>query len=275
MYCANSGHKMVWADFRCSDCRHFSITFWLTLFNVVAWLVIVATNCGFAALIPFLATFCAGFGVYLPRIMLLNVFWSNFLWTYGVLLVVVALILVGPLVRSFGRSPRLGRVMTGFSCLALVIMATIVVADGRFLHSFCLGLEEGFGQIEVRRAELSARDSTRSVIIAEYRYRDLHPKVGFTCDLESLETVGGPRKARTAGQTPRESNTVSIDVYKLSLRGCPRAPVTKYEVAAVPDRSFGGLYEKAAAYCSDGSGALYSAADGKSETCLTARTLAH
>ncbi|MDR3678272.1 MAG: hypothetical protein P4N24_22520 [Acidobacteriota bacterium] len=164
--------------------------------------------------------------------------------------------------------------MAVFASLVLLSMATILVVDGRSLFSYWPMIEEGIQQIMNEGSDLRGRDATRSVIIAEYRYRELHPKLGFTCDLESLEPLGGPAK----GDNPyvhakaNQHNIITIDIFTLSLRACQGVPVTKYEVSTVPDPTFGTELKKAVAYCSDGSGSLYSAADGKSETCMSSRT---
>jgi hypothetical protein len=172
------------------------MTFWLTLFTVVAWLTIVAICYAlFMCLVPVLAIICAHLGADLSRIVLLNISWSNILSTYGISLSVVVLILGFRLIRSFGRFPRLGRAITAFSSLALVFVAMLVVADSRYLMSFGSGLAEVIDRIIYKRSEWKALNSTRRVIIAEYRYRELHPKVGFTCDLDSLESLGGPAKS--------------------------------------------------------------------------------
>jgi len=276
MYCANCGQQTTIA-FRCQGCHHFSITFWLSLFTVVAWLAIVAMNYAFMQLISLLALICAGVGVDLPQIMLWKFSWAHILATFGLPICVVLLILVPRLVRSFGRFSRLGRATTVFSSLALVFMAAIGAADGHYLVSFGSRIEELMQQIDVEHENLRAQYSIRSVIIAEYRYREMHPKVGFTCDLASLEPLGGPANGSNP-YTPAKANkpnTLGIGIFTLSLRACQGTPVTKYEVSAVMDPSYGTMYEKAAAFCSDGSGALYSAADGKSETCLNARTPVH
>jgi hypothetical protein len=152
-------------------------------------------------------------------------------------------------------------------------MAAIVVADGRYLYSFWPGFNEWIEQTHAQDAESRALDSTGRVIIAEFRYRDLHPKIGFTCDLEPLASLGGSEISDRHECKANEWYTMTTDFYTLSLRACKGQPATKYEVSVALNP--GPAFAKPMAYCSDGSGALYCAADGKSETCLTARTPLH
>jgi hypothetical protein len=275
MYCANCGQESTGTALRCSGCRHFSMTFWLTLFNVVAWSAIVATNYAiFICLVPVLADMFAGSGSDISQTSLLSQFpWSNVLWSYGVLILPFLAISAFGLAISCGRSPKLGRAMAVLSCLGLVFMAMIVVADCRYLRSIWPSVTESMEQMSAQRAESRALDSTRRVIIAEFRYRELHAKIGFTCDLEPLVSLGGPEISDRHDRKANEWYTMTTDFYTVSLRACKGQPVTEYEVSTAPNP--GIVYTKLIAYCSDGSGALYSAADGKSQTCLTARTPLH
>jgi hypothetical protein len=244
------------------------MTFWLFFFTVVAWLAILAMNYAmFICLIPRLAITIAGLGLALSKFMILNISWANFLVTYGLPICVVLLILIPRLAKSFGRLPRLGRATTVVSSLTLVFMAAIVAVDGRYLVMQWPAVEKWGEEISYESSALKGLNATRSVIVAEYRYRELHPKVGFTCDLDSLELLGGPAKGDQPIPWTNRPNTRIIDIYTLSLGACQDQPVAKYKVSATPDPAY-----KEAAYCSDGSGAMYSAADGRSETCLTART---
>ncbi len=68
---------------------------------------------------------------------------------------------------------------------------------------------------------------------------------------------------------------IGIGIYKLSLRARAGNPATQYELTTVPDAAFGTDFSKAAAYCSDGSGEVFFAADGKAEPCLRARKTFH
>jgi hypothetical protein len=251
------------------------MTFWLALFNVVAWLAIVAMNYAlFICIVPGLAIALAVFAMDLPRLLRLNIAWANILQTYGLPIIIVVCFLGTRLFRAFGRFPRWGRAMSVLSMLALVCMAAIATLDSRYLRSFGSTLAEGFLHTQAVAADLQALNATRSVIIAEYRYRELHPKAGFTCDFGFLEPLGGPAEAAELHGRP-ELNKRTAGVHTLSLNACQGMPVANYLVSAVPDPSFGAWFKNAVAYCSDGSGALYSAADGKSETCLTARTPIH
>jgi hypothetical protein len=274
MYCANCGLKNEGAASRCPACRHFSLTFWLQVFTVAAWLAIVAISYAvFVIFIPILGMLWASIPVAIPPLARLNLFWSNLVSTLGIPLGILLLIIIPRAVRAFGRSPRFAKAMTTISLVLFVSLTAITVADGRYLESLDVGgmITNLVQQIDLQSVDLQARNSARNLMVAEYRYRDSHPKVGFTCDLESLVPLGGPVRSETHDRRPSEPNTVEIEIYKLSLRGCQGTPVTKYEVSMVRDPAYGTSYEKAPAYCFDGSGVLFSAADGKSETCLTAR----
>jgi hypothetical protein len=274
MYCANCGLKNEGAASRCPACRHYSLTFWLQVITVVAWLAIGAINyVVFVKFMPILAMLWVGLPVVIPPLARLNLLWSNLVSTWGILIGILLLAIIPPATRAFGRLPRFGRAMTAISLVLFVSVTAIIAAAGGYWGSLDLEgkLMNSMNQTDLQSTDLQARNSARSLMIAEYRYRDLHPKVGFTCDLESLAPLGGPVGSETPDRRPKEPNTVRINIYKLALRGCQGTPVTKYEVSMVRDPEYGTLYEKAPAYCFDGSGVLFSAADGKSETCLTAR----
>jgi hypothetical protein len=68
------------------------------------------------------------------------------------------------------------------------------------------------------------------------------------------------------------AGVVTDDIYKLSLHSCQGVPVTKYELDTVRDTPPGTMYDKAPAYCTDGSGVIFSAKDGKAQTCIAGRT---
>jgi hypothetical protein len=128
-------------------------------------------------------------------------------------------------------------------------------------------------QVYYLGADLRARDATLRVINAEYRFRDLHAAEGFSCDLKSLKSLGGPSNDDQPFWKPRKPNTIFVDFYTLSLGACQGQPVTKYEISTFPDPAVQN--GKIAAYCSDGSGTLYFSTDGKSETCLAGRKVVH
>ena len=273
MYCANCGLKNEGAVSRCPACRHFSLTFWLQLFTIVAWLAIGAINyVVFVKFMPILVNLWAALTVEMPLVARLSFSLYALVSTLGIPLGILILVIIPRAIRAFGRSPRFATAMTTISLVLLLSFTTIIVADGWYFGSLDLGREvmNLVNHADLQSVDLQARNSARNFMIAEYRYRDLYPKVGFTCDLEFLVPLGGPVRSETDRRV-NEPNTVRIETYKLTLRGCQGTPVTKYEVAMVRDPESGTLYEKAPAYCFDGSGVLFSAADGKSETCLTAR----
>jgi hypothetical protein len=281
MYCAACGQPITEAAFRCPACNHFSQTFWLVLITVVAWLAIVAmTYSIFICLLPAVARSCAQLDVFLPQMMRLNLSWANSLETYGIPILLAIVIHVSRMAKAFPRRPRLARGATLISGASLIMISVIVMADGHYLKWFGAKVLEPRSweiaqQNDLWLADLSGKNATRSVIIAEYRYKDLHPNMGFTCDFKALKSLGGPSAETStfALADARKGDTVSVDIFVLSLSSCQGMPVTKYKVSTVPDPSFGTMFQKAAAYCSDGSGILYSAEDGKSETCQSAHTL--
>lgn len=276
MYCVNCGQKMDESTLRCPNCRRWSLTLWLTLFAAVVWLAAVEANYGFfSGTLPFIAgTFFAVGAWEAPQFILWQLSWSNFLasWALPIIFLVVTLspLFVRRLVGSYGWTERLRRPMAVIGALVLIFASTVLVADGRYLISLWPKVEAAGEQQGIEEFEARAQDAMRKVIIAEYRHRELNPQMGFTCDVNLLEPLGAPPKTDSPYRTvPKERGTVLVGVYTLSLKACQGQPVAKYELSAVPDpASYPG---KAAAYCSDGSGALYFSADGKSETCLADR----
>jgi hypothetical protein len=273
MYCVNCGQETVDTVARCSRCGFFSRTSWLIIFTVAVWLAILAMNYAvFVNLFPALMTLYASADAEIPRVIFWQISWANRAELYGLLVLPILWISVFGLASRSGRFPNLGGAIAVFTCLGLVFMVIVTVADCRHLLSIAPSVNDFIERITNQDAELRALDSTRRVIIAEFRYQALHPKTGFTCDLGSLVSLGGPVISNHADREANQPDTIS-DVYKLSLRSCQGQPVTRYEVSAAFDPSFG--QRKVVAYCSDESGVVYSSADGKSETCLTARTPLH
>jgi hypothetical protein len=253
------------------------MTFWLALLNGVAWLAILATNYALIAhLLPVMGSIGARLDNEISPMMRLQLSWAHILRQYGLLTGVIISPLLVLLVRrqsKAGKLRRLVRRMAGWGCAGLVIMMIALVVNSHSLLSLWGGVDAWMEQTSNEGAESRALDSTRRVIIAEYRYRELHPDQGYTCDLDSLAALGGPAKGTLPNWKATEPSTISMDLYTLSLRSCQGQPVARYEVAAIPETE--QSYKRIPAYCSDGSGALYLAADGKSETCLAARKPVH
>jgi hypothetical protein len=246
------------------------MTMWLTLFASVTWLALAEINYAFfRCIFPIIATAFAGLGVELSQFTQVQITWSNFLGTYALAILLLAAFLVPRLARRHGWNRRLWKPMAVVGSVGLISVATIMVSDGRYLASLWPKIGELMVRWNAESSESRGRECIRRVIIAEYRYRELHPKVGFACERASFDPLGGPVRCEQPSWAPKKPNVLSIDIYTLSIGNCQGQPVITYGVSAVPDPSAYG--SKAAAYCSDGSGALYFATDGRSETCLAAR----
>jgi hypothetical protein len=98
------------------------------------------------------------------------------------------------------------------------------------------------------------------LIFAERRYKRMHPERGYTCSLTELSTV----KFGNGGVPMIDWGLASgtKDDYKFVITGCGTAPVSSFQVTAVP------LSAGKWSFCADQSGALRYSADGLAETCL-------
>jgi type IV pilus assembly protein PilA len=117
-------------------------------------------------------------------------------------------------------------------------------------------------------SESSAAGSLRTLNTAEISYAASFPERGFTCQLSEL---GG----FSLGREPQPEHALLIDDtlasgkksgYVFSIRGCDARPGSKYQATAVPSDPESGMK----AFCSDESGVLHYAVNGKAATCLRA-----
>ena len=102
----------------------------------------------------------------------------------------------------------------------------------------------------------------RTVVNAESSYKERHPDQGFTCSLPELakfakESAGEGRSAILDDELAGGKK----DGYIFALTGCDKS---HFKVAAEPAAPESG----GAAFCSDESGVLKSAKNGKATTCL-------
>lgn len=270
MHCTNCGQEIEEGALRCSACHRFSSAFWLTIFSAAAWLAVGAIFYEiFARLLPVTATLFASAGFPLSRGFRILILVSNFVHLAGPLLILVAIVILFLVLYGLG-SPKLGRVLAVVACLMLVSTAAFLVVNSHYLYSV-VGYVQAASWAESNQvSELEALDLTHRTIAAEFRYRELHPKEGFTCQWDSLEPLGGPPLKGSVSQKYFNGSLESGD-YLFSLSHCSRKPVSKYQLAAAPapDAGYG---VKVDAYCSDGSGMVYWSADGKAGSCLKART---
>jgi len=116
--------------------------------------------------------------------------------------------------------------------------------------------------------ESSAASNLRTLGVAEVTYLASYPERGYTCKLSEL---GGT----LAHRQPSPQNAMFIDDvlasgkksgYVYSISGCDIPPVSRFHITAVPADPESGMR----AFCSDESGKVRYAADGKAATCLSA-----
>lgn len=116
----------------------------------------------------------------------------------------------------------------------------------------------------------SAPGSLRMLHRAETLYAYKYPTLGYTCSLANLGS-GGATPAK--GKQPSQTNAMLIDDvlasgrkngYRFAISNCGSSPASRYTITAVPETGAPGQR----AYCTDESGVIRYAADGRAETCL-------
>ena len=109
--------------------------------------------------------------------------------------------------------------------------------------------------------ETSAIDAVRSVVAAEATYRETHPEIGFTCDLNELKSTEKIDSSVATGT----KNGYSFSLENCSL-GDAGTDVQKYEVVASPTRR---NQTGRRIFCSDQSAVVKAYSGGSAEECLS------
>jgi hypothetical protein len=100
--------------------------------------------------------------------------------------------------------------------------------------------------------------------IAERSFARQHPGVGFTCSLSDLSDAG-----KNFGLDPQLASGIYMG-YKWSVSGCEGKPAGSFQVIAEPIAQGRG----AIAICTDATGNLRTAEDGRGSTCLSSGKIA-
>jgi hypothetical protein len=120
-------------------------------------------------------------------------------------------------------------------------------------------------------AERSAAEWVKKVVAAETSYKSTYSDVGYTCSLPSL--VGEDPLSATADHAKLINNAIASGAYgeyRFMLTGCRGTPGSSFKVIAVPD---GASRRGRKAFCSDQSGVLRYADDGRGVTCISENNL--
>ena len=109
--------------------------------------------------------------------------------------------------------------------------------------------------------ETSAIDAVHTIVAAETTYREAHPEIGFTCDLNELKSTNKIDSSVAAG---------TINGYSFSLENCSLGnvgtDVQTYQVVASPvRRNQSGVR----IFCSDQSQIVRAHSGGSAEECFT------
>ena len=126
---------------------------------------------------------------------------------------------------------------------------------------------KGIQKTQDSASESAAASAIRTINTAEVNYGAAYPARGFTC---RLSTLGGGGTQ----EQPSPEHAMLIDdelaagkgsEYIFAISGCDTPPASRYRATAVPADAASGMR----AFCSDESGVLRYAADGKAASCLS------
>jgi hypothetical protein len=131
---------------------------------------------------------------------------------------------------------------------------------------FLKALKEAFQQRASVNAEMLSFQNLQMLAYAERRYRTAHPDRGYTCSLSELASMKFGSSANATGVVDSQLASGSKDDYKYAISGCGSAPVSSFQITAVPDQP------GKRAYCTDESGNTRYSEDGQGATCLSSGT---
>ena len=101
-----------------------------------------------------------------------------------------------------------------------------------------------------------------TLLMAEARYSALHPDRGYTCSLAELANLRVRPGQSSFVVLDSELVSGTKDDYKFSITGCGSAPVTTFQITAVP------LSGGKPAYCADQTMQVKKSADGSPQSCV-------
>ena len=159
--------------------------------------------------------------------------------------------------------PKLGLKMalegTVWKLKEIGLAVRLALDDPQFLKA----LTESMKQSMTASADATVTSSIYMLILAENRHNMAHPDRGFTCSLTELSNA-------RLGNTPNSAPIIDValasgtkDKYKFAISGCGSAPVSSFQITAVP------LDAGKNAFCADQSGLIKVSADGQATTCLS------
>src|SRR5262249_11406863 len=113
--------------------------------------------------------------------------------------------------------------------------------------------------------ENSAIAGIRTINTAEVTYSASYPEQGYTCKLSQLGGTGSNPSREHAMLIDETLASSKKDEYTFAIRNCDTRPASRYWAVAVPIEPDSDLR----AFCSDESGAVRYATDGKATTCVS------
>ena len=119
------------------------------------------------------------------------------------------------------------------------------------------------------RPKMNPLRAVRMIGMAENLYVQMHPGVGYTCNISNLVNIGkGMDDEGMYKFMDAEFAGGLYNGYRFTITGCERAPARTFRVIAEPVGGHGK------AYCSDNTNNLRAADDGRGTTCLVAGKIA-
>lgn len=302
IHCSSCGKEMMGVEMRCPACRTFTPAFWLNTVSAALLAIVVAVNYVYIArLIPIWEqslTLCE-WGMTLEALAYAPKVLARMLLYLGPALLLLAFAPLWVLRWEKKVAPyslKSGKLLAGLTLLALVVTATSELAA--FAHTlWTVGVIRAPGEWRTirKRIEYSAIEAVERLNVAEAAYRQKNPRAGFTCNLKELEPYATFAKTENVAEMSRLFQGAK-DQYEFRLESCAGEPSKSYRIVAEPSialpaplpvpgcseesvilRVLAGRWpvgqpSRTAAFCSDETGTLYFAADGKGATCLSRRT---
>ncbi|MGB9075013.1 MAG: hypothetical protein WCC22_20430 [Terriglobales bacterium] len=114
-------------------------------------------------------------------------------------------------------------------------------------------------KLQNEQDENRAMMSARVLVMAESRYAEGHPTLGYTCALVDLGSKDGLYSLVDPELAGGQQNG-----YVFSITGCDGPPATEFQVAAVPADPDAGMRT----FCIDQLGTLRFSTDGTAKSCL-------
>lgn len=126
------------------------------------------------------------------------------------------------------------------------------------------GYLSGLQEKQNKSLESTAASNLRIVNTAEISYAATFPDRGFTCKLAELGPADQP-SPQHAMLIDESLASGQKNGYLLSIGGCDARPASVYHATAIPANRESGMR----AFCTDESGVVRYASDGKATTCIS------